>query len=58
MFIVYYADSAQEFCQVSPGPFPRSARGPGYEATLVPGPASFRLSYPPSYPPPTSPRNP
>jgi len=23
----------QEFCQVSPGPFPRSARGPGYEAT-------------------------
>ena len=25
----------QEFCQVSPGPFPRSARGPGYEATPV-----------------------
>jgi len=22
----------QEFCQVSPGPFLRSARGPGYEA--------------------------
>ena len=32
-----------EFCQVSPGPLPRSACGPGYEAASVPGSSEYSV---------------